>query len=128
SLLAPLAGGIIAQAFGLNAPFLVAGVMALLTAAFAFAFVPESGQRGAGSQSHKMRWTLVGGLMRSHWRDLSAAGIAQIFAQMIRSGRQLLIPLFGQSLGLDVQAVGSIVSFAAALDVAMFFPAGFMMD
>lgn len=128
SLLAPAAGGVIGTAFGLNAPFLVAGVLAALTAAFAFVFVPESAQRGAGAPGHRTRWNLVGGLLRTHWRDLTAAGVAQIFAQMIRAGRQLLIPLFGLSLGLDAQATGTIISSAAALDVAMFLPAGFMMD
>jgi MFS family permease len=75
-----------------------------------------------------MRWGLVGAMVRTHWRDLSAAGIAQIFAQMIRAGRQLLIPLYGKSLGIEIGTVGTILSIAAALDVAMFIPAGFMMD
>jgi MFS family permease len=128
SLLAPAFGGVIAKFFGLGAPFLVAGGMALLTAIVAFIFIPETGRGKANAPGHRLRWGLVGQLLRTHWRDLSAAGIAQIFAQMIRAGRQLLIPLYGQSLGLDVAAVGGIVSFAAGLDVAMFFPAGFMMD
>jgi MFS family permease len=128
NLLAPAAGGIIANAFGLSSPFLVAGILSAMTAVQAYITIPESGTRTTGSTGHRMRWGLVGALMRTHWRDLSAAGIAQIFAQMIRAGRQLLIPLFGQSLGLNVAAVGTIVSIAAALDVAMFLPAGLMMD
>lgn len=128
NLLAPAAGGFIGLAFGLQAPFLVAGVLAAATAVLAYLTVPESAVQTSGSAGHKMRWGLVGALLRTHWRDLSAAGIAQIFAQMIRAGRQLLIPLYGQSLGLEVAAVGTILSIAAALDVAMFIPAGFMMD
>jgi MFS family permease len=128
NLLAPAAGGIIGQQFGLNSPFIVAGVLAGATAILAYITVPESAARTAGSAGHKMRWGLVGAMMRTHWRDLSAAGIAQIFAQMIRAGRQLLIPLYGDSLGLSVATVGTILSIAAALDVAMFIPAGFMMD
>ena len=128
NLLAPVVGGVIGKALGLNAPFLVAGVLSALTAILAYMTIPESAPQTTGSAGHKMRWGLVGALLRTNWRDLSAAGVAQIFAQMIRAGRQLLIPLYGQSLGLDVAAVGSIVSIAAALDVAMFIPAGFMMD
>jgi MFS family permease len=128
NLLAPAAGGFIGQAFGLNTPFLVAGVLAAATAVLAYITVPESAARTTGSTGHKMRWSLVGAMVRTNWRDLSAAGIAQIFAQMIRAGRQLLIPLYGQSLGLEVAAVGTILSIAAGLDVAMFIPAGFMMD
>ena len=129
NLAAPALGGIVGKAYGLQAPFLLAGALAAATALLAVAFVPETGARGAGQAGHRVRWALVGKLLRSSWRDLSAAGIAQIFAQMIRAGRQLLIPLYGTSrLGLDVAAVGGIVSLAAALDVAMFFPAGLMMD
>jgi MFS family permease len=128
NLLAPAAGGLIGQQFGLNSPFLVAGVLAGATAILAYLTVPESAAPTTGSTGHKLRWGLVGALLRTHWRDLSAAGIAQIFAQMIRAGRQLLIPLYGKSLGLDIATVGTILSVAAALDVAMFFPAGFMMD
>ncbi len=129
TLVAPFFGGIIGQAFGLQASLLLAGITALLTAALAFRFVPETGraeQTAAGG--HKMRWAIVGQLLRTHWRDLSAAGTAQIFAQLIRAGRQLLIPLYGIGFGLDIATTSSIISIAAALDVAMFIPAGLMMD
>ena len=128
SLLAPVFGGLLAQALSLSAPFLVAGGLAAFTAVIAFFFIPETAQKTTVAGGHKMRWGLVAQLMKTHWRDLSAAGVAQIFAQMIRAGRQLLIPLYGASLGLDVAVTGSIISFSALLDVAMFFPAGFMMD
>ena len=129
TLVAPFFGGVIGQAFGLRASLLVAGIMGLLTALLAFYFVPETGrseQTAAGG--HKMRWAIVGQLLRTHWRDLSAAGTAQVFAQLIRAGRQLLIPLFGISLGFDIAATSSIISLSAILDVAMFIPAGLMMD
>ncbi len=128
SLLAPVFGGVIGTAFGLNSVFFLSGILAGFTAIIAFIFVPETGISHSAGGGHKMRWNLVGQLLRTHWRDLSAAGIAQIFAQMIRAGRQLLIPLFGISIGLDPAVTGSIISFAALLDVAMFFPAGLMMD
>jgi MFS family permease len=128
SLVAPAVGGFIGKAYGLSAPFIVAAILSAATAILAYATVRETGVRATASTGHKTRWRLVGALLRTHWRDLSAAGVAQIFAQMIRAGRQLLIPLFGASLGFDVAAVGSIVSLAAALDVAMFIPAGLMMD
>ncbi len=128
SLLAPVFGGLVATTLGLGAPFMLAGLLAGATAVIAFFFIPETGQRVTVSGGHKLRWGLVAQLLRTHRRDLSAAGVAQIFAQMIRAGRQLIIPLYGISLGLDPAVTGSIISFSALLDVAMFFPAGFMMD
>ena len=131
NLLAPAFGGFAAKTLGLSAPFFLAGAFAAGATLLALLLIPESGSAGGGAVKggHRLRWGLVGALLRTHWRDLSAAGVAQIFAQMIRAGRQLLIPLYGlQVLGLDVAEVGTIVSIAAALDVAMFFPAGLMMD
>jgi len=128
TLVAPFFGGLIGQAFGLRSSLLLAGITALLTAVLAFYFVPETGRSEQTTGSHTMRWAIVGQLLRTHRRDLSAAGTAQIFAQLIRAGRQLLIPLFGIALNLDIAATSSIISLSAVLDVAMFIPAGLMMD
>ncbi|HEU5329089.1 MAG TPA: MFS transporter [Thermomicrobiales bacterium] len=128
SLLAPALGGALGKLFGLGAPFIVAGILAAGTAGIAFIFVPETGGSSQFKAGHKMRWGLVRGMLRTNWRDISAAGSAQVFAQIIRSGRQLVIPLYGSAIGLDVLTVGGIVSAAAALDVSMFLPAGFLMD
>ncbi|HET8632295.1 MAG TPA: MFS transporter [Thermomicrobiales bacterium] len=129
NLAAPALGGVVAQAFGLDSPFFLAGGLAALTAFVALLVVPETMQKGAGAPGHRMRWGLVAKMLRTNWRDVSAAGVAQVFGQMIRAGRQLLIPLFGKSaLGLDVAAIGTIISIGAAFDVAMFVPAGITMD
>lgn len=129
NLLAPALGGVIAKYLGLAAPFYLAGILAAVTAAIALVYVPEGAGTAPVSGGHRVRWALVGTLARTSWRALSAAGTAQIFAQMIRAGRLLLIPLYGRAvLGLDVQAIGGIISAAALLDVAMFLPAGILMD
>ena len=48
---------------------------------------------------------------------------------MIRQGRQVIVPLYGASvLGLDVAAVGTIVSISSAIDMSLFIPAGLVMD
>jgi MFS family permease len=48
---------------------------------------------------------------------------------MIRAGRQIIVPLYGASvLGLDVAAIGAIVSISAAVDMSLFIPAGYLMD
>jgi MFS family permease len=67
--------------------------------------------------------------MRTYWRDLSAAGVAQIFAQMVRTGRLLIIPLFAANeLGLGAAQIGLIMSISSVIEVVMFFPAGVLMD
>ena len=124
----PAAGGLIGVTFGLNVPFILGGVLALGAMLLAFRYVHESA-RPAGAGKRSMRWRLVGGIVKDHAPELSTAGAAQIFAQMIRSGRTLLIPLYGATvLNLDAAQIGTIVSLAAALDMAMFVPAGWLMD
>jgi MFS family permease len=127
-LLGPAAGGFLAEAFDYRASFLAAGSMALLALGLSIVFVkpsteaPEKTTRGT-------RWRTVGRLFQTHGRDLSAAAVAPIFAQMIRAGRQLVIPLYGRNvLGLDAAEVGLVMSASSVVDVAMFFPAGVLMD
>jgi MFS family permease len=124
----PAVGGFIGQWYGLNAPFFAGAVLATLALVISGIFVPESHTAPTGSRSH-LRWRVVADVARHHWRDLSTAGAAQIFAQMIRAGRQTIVPLYGASvLGLDVAEVGTIVSLSAAIDMSLFVPAGFIMD
>jgi MFS family permease len=75
------------------------------------------------------RWGIVGATLKLYARDLSAAGAAQTFAQMIRSGRQLIIPLYAANeLGMGAASIGFIMTASSVIDVAMFFPAGVLMD
>jgi MFS family permease len=46
----------------------------------------------------------------------------------MRATRQLLIPLFGQALGLDVATIGLVYSFATVVDIALFYPSGVLAD
>ncbi len=126
----PALGGIVGTAFGLQASFILTGVMASLALLAAFLFVPSDGdikvQRRGGAGR---RWGIVRETMREHAGDLGAAGVAQLFAQMIRQGRQLLIPLVGaQQLGLNAAEVGTVMTISAVVDMSMFFPAGYLMD
>lgn len=125
----PALGGIVGTAFGLQASFILTGVMALLAWVAAFLFVPGDGDvtvrpRGGAAK----RWRIVRETVREHAGDLGAAGIAQLFAQMIRQGRQLLIPLVGVEMGLNAAEVGTVMTISAVVDMSMFFPAGFLMD
>lgn len=124
----PFVGGLVGTWFGLEASFYLAGALSLVGAAVSMGAITESRQ-ATGRVGKHMQWALVGTVARRHWRDLTAAGSAQVFAQMIRAGRQLIIPLYAANeLGLDVAAIGSIVSISSAVDMSLFLPAGILMD
>jgi MFS family permease len=123
----PVSGGLVAGVFGLRSSFVLAGALAVLALAVSYLFVPET--RPAERSDFRSRWHILGRVLREHRKDVAGAGAAQVFAQMIRSGRQLIVPLYGATvLDLDVAAVGTIVSLSAVIDMSLFLPAGMLMD
>jgi MFS family permease len=124
----PALGGFIGAAYGLNVPFLIAAVMGGIATVVSLLYVRETGA-GERALHRAARWQRVGQLVKTHGPDLASAGVAQTFAQMIRAGRQLIIPLYGAYVvGLDVAQIGIIVSAAAIVDMLLFVPAGVIMD
>jgi MFS family permease len=126
----PAVGGVIATAFGMHAAFFVAGMMGVFAGVAAAMFIPQDNPEDLPRKgSHRARWAIVRKTIRENAGDLGAAGVAQLFAQMIRQGRQLLIPLIGaRQLGLNPAEVGAVMTVSAVVDMSMFFPAGFLMD
>lgn len=123
----PAAGGVLAAMLGLRAVFLINGFLVLAALLLVILFVrkeekpPDLRPHGAGAQ--------LLATLRSYYRVFMVAGIGQLFAQMIRSGRATIIPLYAADvIGLDVQTIGLIISIAAAVDFFMFLPAGIIMD
>ncbi|MGH2350938.1 MAG: MFS transporter, partial [Chloroflexota bacterium] len=128
TFMGPALGGIIGSLFGLVAPFYAAAATAALAAVISISFIAET-HHGEAARSRRLRWAVVGTVVRDHWRELGTAGSAQIFAQMIRAGRQIIVPLYARNaLGLDVAQIGSIVSISSAVDMSLFLPAGILMD
>ncbi len=124
----PAVGGIVGTAFGLRASFALSGLLAIVALVLAILFVKPA-RSPVKALSHRARWLTVGRLVRANARDLGAASVAQTFAQMIRAGRQFIVPVYGATvLGLDAAEIGFIITFASVLDMLMFVPAGIVMD
>jgi len=124
----PALGGVLGSLLGLTAPFYAAAATAGAAAVISILFISESRHKEVVAHGHT-RWAVVGGVVRAHWRELGTAGSAQIFAQMIRAGRQIIVPLYAANeLNLSVAEIGSIVSISSAVDMSLFLPAGYLMD
>ena len=123
----PAIGGFVAAVYGLRTPFLVFGLINAITLLVVGLFVYRTHTMvvaGSPSRKHHLFATL-----KAHYRVLTSAGTAQLFAQMIRAGRDVIIPLYAADiLGLNVQQIGLIISVAAAVDMTLFYPAGLLMD
>ena len=127
----PALGGITATAYGLTAPFLVFVALSALALVVVVLFTeePESSVSDTATSPQAPGKHHFFEILTSHYRVLASAGSGQLLAQMIRASRQVIIPLYGASmLGLDLQAVGLIMSVSSFIDFAMFYPAGFVMD
>lgn len=127
----PVVGGYFAQTFGLSAPFLVFAILAFMATVFPTFYAieqrPQRSELPVGQKHNPLR--ALGVLLRQNSSVLIPASIGQFFAQGIRSGRQIIVPLYAADvLGLDLSAIGWIVTIAAAIDMSLFYPAGLIMD
>jgi len=123
----PVSGGLIADAYGLRAAFILAGCLAVIALIVSMIYIDDT--EVVAESSHRMRWALVWDMLKENRRDLSAASIAQLAGQMIRAGRQAIIPFYAESvLGLSATQIGTIQSASSMVDMSLFFPAGYIMD
>lgn len=129
-------------------PFLAAGVVARTSLAVVFAiqaaFAPaasvvvfitvprndgetdSSGKRGAHAH-HTCAATLA--IVRENAFVLRTAGTTSMSLFLLRSAQQTLLPLWARHIvGLSNTAVGNVIGAASAVDAAVFYPAGVVMD
>lgn len=66
--------------------------------------------------------------MLRHRRVLSRLGLAAASLSAIRSARQVVLPLWGVSIGLDAQTISLVVGISGAIDFALFYASGQVMD
>ncbi len=125
----PLIGGFVASFYGLAEAIMVGGVVVLGIVVVSIVLVREPRTDGSGSAKHGLGFGLVKEAIQHNPRELAAGGIAQVFAQMVRAGRQVVIPLFGAyAIGLDPAQVGQVVSASHFVEMFLFMPAGYIMD
>ncbi|MGO3147656.1 MAG: MFS transporter, partial [Leucobacter sp.] len=66
--------------------------------------------------------------MVQHRTVLSRLGVAAAALSAIRSARDIVLPIWGVSIGLDAQTVLIVVGVAGAIDFALFYVSGQVMD
>ncbi|MEM7530690.1 MAG: MFS transporter [Chloroflexota bacterium] len=136
----PLIGGLLAEAFGLRVPILFTAVLAIVTIVFPLLYVTQEQMLPEYQAAHKAKRKTknagiahhlheIGTIFAEYRQIFMTAGLAQLLAQSIRQGRNVIIPLYGADvLGLNVLQVSTIISVAAAIDMSLFYPTGEIMD
>jgi MFS family permease len=123
SFLGPVAGGFLASAFGLPVLFRLAGLLLLATSGIYILLEPSLPATGAAVRSGGFTGTL-----RRHSRVLLTAGTGIVILGVLRAARPVLLPLYGESLGLNLRQIGLVMGVGGLADTLLFYPAGLIYD
>jgi MFS family permease len=63
-----------------------------------------------------------------NWRVLSQLGVASALIMALRAGRSVIFPLWAVSIGIKDADTALIIGLATAVDFALFFTSGHIMD
>ena len=134
-VIGPIAGGFLADRLGVPA------AIYLRAASFALAFLvvaaTDSSHSPAPSNTPrepKKRVDLAAQVravvrgMQGRWGALVIVGFAILVLQILRASRSVLLPLWGERLGLTATLIGTVMSTGAALDMVLFVPSGIISD
>lgn len=126
TFIGPIVGGFIAREFGLESAFYLQAVLGLGAALVMTVSVRGSvrPERTDGHSTYRRFANTVTG----HYRVFITAGIAVVALQLLRQARQVFVPLWGDSIGLDVAQIGLILGMSSAVDMTLFYPVGTAMD
>ena len=121
----PLIGGATAVWFGLESVFYVQAALSAAAAVVMF-FVVEDGDGPVTAHGSVLqRFTTV---INDHRRTFATAGMGAVMLHVLRNGRQIVLPLWGDAIGLDAGAIGLVFSVSSWIEVLIFYPAGIVAD
>lgn len=142
----PFLGAAVMQPTGLGGAYLV-GVVALVMAGAIALSMPDppvpirspsvvttdelaGGTATAGPRADQPERSAVTirSVLRSHRRIFATIGVTVVFVAAVRQARQVVIPLWGEHLGLDPSATSLVYGISGAVDMLVFYPAGTLMD
>jgi MFS family permease len=89
--------------------------------------VPDLGREGRVAQRASGHLPVLR-VLREHRRTFLTLGVAVIVIGASRSVRTGLLPLWSESVGIDARTTSLIFALAAAVDIAFFYPGGWLMD
>jgi len=127
TILGPLIGGILAEFVGIRVPFFAQATVAIFT----LLMILVTAKNMVEPQQTGMRRNVfkeLGSVISTHRSDFATAGVAAIALQFLRSGREFLIPVWGEEIGLGKDQIGYIATISFAVDSMMFPLVGYSMD
>jgi MFS family permease len=122
----PFVGAGAALLVGLEGAFYLQGALALSAAAvlwFTSRDDREERLSAAGSEHPNVRRVL-----KDHRHVWLTAGTVALTISLLRASREVILPLWGDHVGLSAPQVSVIFGVSASIDMLLFYPAGMVMD
>jgi MFS family permease len=129
-VLGPIAGGYVGKIFGLHSVYFGQALVCFI--AVVFLLIGSSHYR-LRSREYRGESFQAPGIpflrtLQGRGRVFLLAGLVVITLQMLRIGRQTLLPLWGERIALDVAAIGLIFGLSRVIELVLVYPAGIAMD
>ena len=123
----PLLGGVLVDAVGFEATFALCGAATLVGLV---PFIADRRDRPAGARFERPEVPIgdLFGALRRHGALLAMAGIGTALVMTVREGRNVVVPLIGDELGMSATAVGVLVAIGTGADLLLFPVSGWLMD
>lgn len=119
----PLLAAAATVSVGLDGAFYLHMVVVIVALAV-FVSVPLT-DVDRGSRRSRLKLRRLAG---EHRRSFGTAGVGLVILITLRSARAIVLPLWAVNIGLDPAAVGVIFGVSSAIDAALFYVAGVVMD
>lgn len=125
-LVGPLLGAGLLRFTDLTAVFWLAAGASVCSALLA-GLMPDLGREDRAAARLSGHLSVVS-VIRTHRRTLATLGLAVVILGASRSLRASLLPLWADHVGISASTTSLIFAIAAAVDVAMIWPGGWLMD
>jgi MFS family permease len=123
----PIIGGLLGAHIGLKSVFIAQAIILVPLLLFITVYFSKSKQ-GETSSHKTIKNDAILNAIQTNFPQLLQGGTAIIPLQVIRSSREILIPLWATVIGLSVDQIGFVIAGAALIDMSMFLPIGYIMD
>ncbi len=118
--------GLLGISFASQSVFIVQGSVAFLAVILMITQLKNI-NRSSSNSTRKMLANLPA-VLKEQRSVLTIGGGISIALMLVRRGRQIMIPLWGDNLGLDITQTTLVFGISAAVDMLLFYPVGAIMD
>ncbi|HEX3787215.1 MAG TPA: MFS transporter [Pseudonocardiaceae bacterium] len=124
----PLIGAGAIELWGTKAAYDVAISANILTVILLLVVRDKEPDAGKAPRSRLVPEHGSGRVLAEHWKLFSTLGFAIIAVGAVRAARQTVVPIWAVHIGLGAAQTSLIFAIASAVDMALFYPAGKVMD